>query len=77
MVVGFVLVTLVSGTPVGPPVGLPGSGGFGTFGGSGGCDLLALRLGEIRCTNSGSSGAAFFGVVSACFLLELALAYLT
>ena len=39
----------------GDPGGSAGSGGFGTFGGSGGCDLLALRLGEIRCTNSGSS----------------------
>ena len=61
----------------GDPAGSAGSGGFGKFGGKGGCNLLVLRLGEIRCTNSGSSGNTFFGVVSACFLLEFALAYLT
>ena len=61
----------------GDPSRSAGSGGFGTLGGNGGCNLFALHLGEIKCTNSGSSGVTFFGVVSACFLLELALAYLT
>ena len=61
----------------GDPGGSAGSGGFGTLGGNGGCNLFALRLGEISGTNSGSYGVTFFGVVSACFLLELALAFLT
>ena len=39
----------------GDPGGPIGSGGFGTHGGNGGCDVSALCLGEISGTNSASS----------------------
>ena len=64
----------------GDPSRSAGSGGFGTLGSNGGCNLFALCLGEISGTNSvgtNSSGVTLFGVVSVCFLLELALAFLT
>ena len=61
----------------GDPGGSIGSGGFGTLGGNGGCDLSRSRLGVVGCANSGSLGATSLGVVSACFLFELVFAYLT
>ena len=61
----------------GDPGGSAGNGGLGTLGGNGGCDLLRSRLGVVGCTDSGSLGATFLGVVSACFLLEFVFAYLT
>ena len=61
----------------GDPGGSIGSGGFGTLGGNGGCDLSRSRLGVVGCANSGSLGATSYGVVSACFLFELVFAYLT
>ena len=61
----------------GDPGGSPGSGGLGTFGGNGGCDLLKSRLGVVGWTDSGFLGVIFWGVVSASFLLELVFAYLT
>ena len=61
----------------GDPGGSIGSGGFGTLGGNGGCDLPRSRLVVSGRSNSGSLGATFLGVVSAFFLLELVFAYLT
>ena len=61
----------------GDPNGSAGSGGLGTLGGNGGCDLSRSRLGVVGCANSGSLGATSLGVVSACFLFELVFAYLT
>ena len=61
----------------GDPGGSAGSGGLVTLSGSGGCDLSRSCLGVVGCTDSGSLGATFLGVVSACFLLELVFAYLT
>ena len=52
------------------------SGGLVISGGSGGCDLSTLTLGEIGCINSGFPGAIFW-VVSARFLLKLVFACLT
>jgi hypothetical protein len=60
----------------GDPDESAGSGGLGISGGSGGCDLSTLPLGEIGRNNSGFPGAIFW-VVSACFLLELVFACLT
>ena len=45
-------------------------------GGNGGCDLSALRLGEMSGTNLASSSITFPGGSSVCFLLELGLAFL-
>ena len=60
----------------GDPGGSAGSVGLGTLSGNGGCDLFRSRLGVVGCTDSGFLGAIFWGVVSACFLLELVFAYL-